>query len=351
MIKNTDVLIIGAGPSGCMAAYCLADYFDATIIESKQLPRNKPCSGVLINKTIDTITNHFGEIPEHVKCTPTQTTGLNVINENNELFEFPDNGMNVLRNKFDYWLTEKIVGKDVRLITSAKLIKYEIIPKGFLSTIKIKNTEIEINSKIVIACDGINGTSRKIVGAERQKKVLTFQRFYRGTADMEFSKFYAFTSPLFSRYDAWINSKDGNIIIGTIAKSLKEADNYFKCFIAYLEGHYRLKLEQETCHESWPLPLVFPGFNILYQFGGVFFAGEVAGFLNPFGEGISIALKSGKAVAEACIKNKINEDIDYLKVEKDYMQNMQDELSYMKRQWGYLKDISPLFFHNVLKLH
>ncbi|NJO88439.1 MAG: hypothetical protein HC831_05315 [Chloroflexia bacterium] len=146
-----------------------------------------------------------------------------------------------------------------------------------------------------------------------------------------------------------MNSKNGNIIVGTITSNIEEAERYHEVFNDYLKKHFHFRPELEISRELWNLPLVFPDFNILFRFNNVFFAGEVAGFLNPFGEGISIAMQSGQAIAMACMDVLNDRVVDYGKIENQYMLNIKDEYSYMLRQWDYLKDISPMFFQNVLK--
>jgi len=53
------------------------------------------------------------------------------------------------------------------------------------------------------------------------------------------------------------------------------------------------------------IPEIRPGYTVDLGEGRVLFAGDAANFLNPMGEGISSALASGYAVAEA-IKSNIH---------------------------------------------
>src|SRR3989344_2518431 len=48
-----DVVVVGAGPAGCMAAYNFGGDFSILLNDSKRLPREKPCGGVLVSEAKD----------------------------------------------------------------------------------------------------------------------------------------------------------------------------------------------------------------------------------------------------------------------------------------------------------
>ncbi|NJK95116.1 MAG: hypothetical protein HC831_05320 [Chloroflexia bacterium] len=125
------------------------------------------------------VTKHFGDIPEWVTCTPERTTGLTVINEDNEVYEFQDEGINILREKFDYWLNLKLKDKGVNIIPEARLLKYETNPDGFISTIRIKSNELNLQSKILIACDGVMVLHEKYLVPRHRKRYLHAKSFIK----------------------------------------------------------------------------------------------------------------------------------------------------------------------------
>ena len=51
------------------------------------------------------------------------------------------------------------------------------------------------------------------------------------------------------------------------------------------------------------MPHIRPGCHVDYGVGRILFAGEVAGFLNPMGEGISAGMESGYCAASAVMKH------------------------------------------------
>ena len=53
-----DVIVVGAGPTGATAAKTLADSrLKVLLVERMKLPRYKSCSGVLIKKSINKLSN------------------------------------------------------------------------------------------------------------------------------------------------------------------------------------------------------------------------------------------------------------------------------------------------------
>ncbi|HEX3014601.1 MAG TPA: FAD-dependent oxidoreductase, partial [Methanobacterium sp.] len=100
-----DVMIIGAGPAGCITAKRLADEgYNVLLVERMKIPREKSCSGILIKKSIDIIENEFGKIPDSVLCKPKISKGLIITNEENRTFKFESDGFNVWRSLLDEWL-------------------------------------------------------------------------------------------------------------------------------------------------------------------------------------------------------------------------------------------------------
>lgn len=343
MEKDYDIIIMGAGPAGCFAGILLAEKFNVLIIEKRELPREKPCSGVLIKKSVDLLKKHIGHIPESVMCSPIKTTGLTVVTTDNS-YDFLDEGLNIHRKKFDYWLACEAKKRGVTILDNTNI---KSIDSSDFITIQYKENKrtITIKSKILLACDGINGNSRKLMGLPSQKKMITYQKFYNGGIDMDKARFYAYTDPRFSDFDAWVNYKDDMIIVGVISNTITKAKEFHLNFLGELATNKNLQVSKEIRDEIWCLPIIDKEYASLLSSKRVFFCGEVAGILNPFGEGISGAFTSAIELSKSCLEFK--DDLDNIRgIEELYKHNMKSELEYMIRQWEYIKSISKEFKEN-----
>ncbi|MDE5654780.1 MAG: NAD(P)/FAD-dependent oxidoreductase, partial [Clostridia bacterium] len=151
--------------------------------------------------------------------------------------------------------------------------------------------------------------------------------------------FFAYLQPEFSQYDAWFNVKDGMLVLGVAVEDKSKIKEYNKNFIKYMQEKHGLLIGKKIKEEKWIMPRVRPDYNIDYGIDRVIFAGEVAGFLNPMGEGISCGIESGYHCAKAITEN-FN---DSQKILPTYKQNTTDLLDYMKRQWHLVSIMSSKF--------
>ncbi len=337
-MKEYDFIIIGSGPSGSMVAKLLGEKHRILVLEKMLLPREKSCSGVLINKAVERVVEVFGSLPDHVTVEPKRTHGINVITTVSKN-EFDDDGINVYRKLFDHWLIENRNRSNVELACGVKITKYNSadITVGYESK---KKTNEFAKARAVIACDGINGISRSLVGLKQQQKVVTYQRIVEATIDADNSKFYAFTSPEFSRYDAWFNNKNGKVLYGVSGYTKNELDCHIEKFESFLQQVYCFRKTRTIGDEYWCLPLIKEDFKIELGKDKMLFCGESAGLLSPFGEGMYLAFESAYILSKIINRTSF---ISSESVAEEYNHEMKPAVGYMRRQWELIKRIAPEF--------
>lgn len=347
-----DVIIIGAGPTGSSAAKELASSgYRVLLLEKFKMPRNKSCSGILIKKSIDLVKQYFREVtPLYTQCLPIDNRGMIFTNDNGEEYRYEQDGLNIWRNSFDYWLVQKAVeaGAEFRDGTAAlscieHLDGVEVQLKG--------RSDYTEYAKYVIACDGVVGSIKRKLLNTSENYITTFQTFNKGSIDLDYHYFYAYLQPHLSEYDAWFNVKDNYLILGVSVKDITKIEYYYSQFLFYMEKEHNLIIDKQEREEKWLMPHIMPNCPVEYGIGRILFAGETAGFLNPMGEGISAGLESGYAAAKAIEQYGLNDsNFNLNDVYSAYRYNTAELKNYMVRQWNFVASMASTFKHMRIEM-
>jgi electron transfer flavoprotein-quinone oxidoreductase len=164
MAKYFDVIIVGAGPAGSLAALKLARAgFNVCLLERGKYPGAKNMFGGLLHNTpvLNDLLPDFLErapLERHVYkkvlafLTPASSVSLAFENDN---FDAPPyNGYTVFRPAFDSWLAGEAVKAGALLLcdcTAEDLIRKD----GRVAGVTVKGREGELRANIVIAADGV----------------------------------------------------------------------------------------------------------------------------------------------------------------------------------------------------
>ena len=100
-----DVAIVGAGPAGCAAAReCTRKGLKTVIVEKKRIPRHKACSGILVPDSINTLSEHFGKVPQDVLAVPSHVNAMRMHFPGGYTGDIPIHGLMIRRDRLDAWL-------------------------------------------------------------------------------------------------------------------------------------------------------------------------------------------------------------------------------------------------------
>lgn len=335
-----DIIIIGAGPAGSTAAHLLSQNgYRVLVVEKCKMPRYKSCSGVLIKKSMDLVKLYFGEnVPKSTMCAPTENKGMIFTNDKGKEYRFEQEGLNVWRSSFDNWLASKAKesGAEIRDCTTALSCE----EKGDRVTVTLHDTKMYTeDAKYILDCEGVVGALKRKMTNPTPQYITTYQTFNQGSINLDPHYFYAYLQPDLSEYDAWFNVKDHLLVLGVSVKDTSKIGRYHEQFLAYMKKHHHLQIQKQTKSEKWLMPHIRPGCPIDYGYGRIFFAGEIAGFLNPMGEGISAGMESGACAAHA-IANHFD---DLEKIYTEYQQSAKPLKIYMERQWNFVAGIADTF--------
>ena len=340
-----DVVVVGAGPAGSTAAKILAERgMRVLLVERHKLPRYKSCSGVLIQKSIDLLQCYYGkEVPLSATCTPVENRGMIFTDDKGREFCFEQGGLNVWRGSFDNWLTEQAAASGAEVRDSTSAILSEEHDNCISVTLRGKSSCTE-QARYVIDCEGVTGVLKRQLLGNNRDFITTFQTFNRGTIQLDPHYFYAYLQPELSEYDAWFNVKDEMLVLGVSVKDIGRIEHFYQQFVFYMEEHHGLQIKQQVKAEKWLMPHIRPGCPVTYGQGRVLFAGEIAGFLNPMGEGISAGMESGYCAAHAIANHFDTLDMIY----PDYQRDIQQLKSYMERQWNFVGRMAGTFSEMII---
>lgn len=156
-----DVIVIGGGVAGCVAAYRLAqEGRSVVLIERGMEPGSKNLSGgVFYCRVMEEVFPGFVEnapverhIVRNVLSFMNPTSVVNIDYYDQRLAE-PVNAVSVLRAKLDLWLSEQCEEAGVMVMPGVK-VDALLMDGGHV--VGVKAGEDELRSHIVIAADGVN---------------------------------------------------------------------------------------------------------------------------------------------------------------------------------------------------
>src|SRR5262245_53315129 len=157
MARQADVIIVGAGPAGCAAAYDLnAAGLDVLLLDKSAFPRRKPCGGDVTIKTLKALRYDITPVIRRV-CDHFQV-GLRT--EESMLFpgRYPIAVMTV-RSELDDFCLHQCLGRGVSFRIGALPRIYKDADRWAVAT-----ACEEFHARFLIGADGANSQIRKLAG-------------------------------------------------------------------------------------------------------------------------------------------------------------------------------------------
>ncbi|MFX0139081.1 MAG: NAD(P)/FAD-dependent oxidoreductase [Candidatus Hodarchaeota archaeon] len=344
MKEKWDVVIVGAGPAGTIAAHNLSKAGKSVLlIDQKILPRHKMCGGIVTNLASKLIEKEMGKIPDIVLSRPRNVKGVQLYYPDGKRLFFKEKGLNVWRKDFDFWMAIKAAEASAVVEDATVLINFKDKGKeGVEIQLKTPDGNKIINADYLLGCDGARSTVRKILYPELLKKeqvkhTYVYQEFIKGDVDLGREFLNTFIDPNFSDSYAYVNFKDDLLFIGLGSDLGRNVRRYLATFQEFLEEAFKLKIEKVVNKEGCYIPLFVEKFNFVFGRGRTILVGESAGFLSIFAEGISSAVRSGIAAADSVLAAEENEP-DLLKL---YAPRLDKLIKSLKEVWKMSSQVFP----------
>ncbi len=296
-----EVVVVGAGPAGSVAAYeCARKGFRTLLLEKASIPREKACGGALMYRGIRIVN---GEIPREV--IEQKIYGIRFGFENGSSSEFISDkliGITVFRDKFDEFLSMRAVDAGVELCDNARVI-HTSVSDGCART-QLQDGR-EFKSEFLIGADGVNSIVSRSLKLRPIHKDLT--KFGLGMeADFYVGKEGVMKAtngnpsileilPVENRTRyGWIFPKREHLAIGIAGGSLhmKALRPDFDRFCRSLKKRLGVELKLEKRRTSF---IGGDGLGSTNVTDRAILVGDAAGFVDPMmGEGIAYAMQSAK---------------------------------------------------------
>ncbi|WHH57100.1 NAD(P)/FAD-dependent oxidoreductase [Petroclostridium sp. X23] len=327
MDKVYDLIVVGAGPAGSTAARAAAEKgLQVLLIDKQRFPRDKVCGGYLSRKTLDVLRE---PLDEHI--IEQKIYSIRLYDEKYRSCEQSFSqltGMTVRRSVFDQYLLKQALEKNVEFIGSCKIFDVDRIQNE--EKVHVYSDKQVFHARRVIAADGVNSTLiRKCRISNKPTKwkmgftvstCLTSQGY--PTAESANTANF-FCIPFLGGFGWAFPLKQGyNIGVGCWSRYSKALVQFFETFLKhFLELR---NLPESTIRQAgYYVPA--GGFSRMVACGNILFAGDSAGYVDPFsGEGIYYAIKSGEMAAQE-VAESLNNERYFLA--QSYTQRCRDEFS------------------------
>lgn len=288
-MSDFDAIIVGAGPSGCAAAYDLVgEGFSVLLLDKRSFPRVKPCAGALTIKTVKALRYRVDPV---VRAVAKEIHVTRDLEDASALGSKHPICLMTVRAEFDEFCLHKTMDAGVEFRVIEDVVALEEgdgcmllrIPGG------------ELRAKFLIGADGANSKLRLLLGDAAW--------FRRGLAIEahaplhENAKAMEIDFGVVPRGYGWSFQKGDHLNVGLYTEA-----SGVKLSRARLASYLTRKFGRQEFDHFAGHYLGLGGVHYVPRHKRVLLVGDAAGMTDPLsGEGICNAVKSGQAAASAVV--------------------------------------------------
>jgi len=291
-----DVIVVGAGPAGAMAAHDLSSKgLSVLLLDRAQFPRYKPCGGGLSLKVETLLGNKIRSVIEKTikgaYFSYQQKEGLYLVSETPVAYM-------VMRDKFDSFMVDQAIKMGAIFKDNTHVMAIKDASRGY----EIITPYQSFYGRYIIGSDGVNSVVRRYIHP-RRKRILAASieaeisiedecETLKNIVHIDFGIIpygYAWIFPKHKRLSAGIAGFKGVV---------KQPKTYFKRFFSQ---NPLLRNHKIDLLKGYPIPLY--GKSETLTKNRILLAGDAGNLVDPFfGEGIYYALRTGQIAAEVISK-------------------------------------------------
>jgi flavin-dependent dehydrogenase len=303
-----DVIVMGAGPAGCMAARALTGAgFKVAVLERERIPRDKACGGLLSPEAVELLQEAFGPIPEDCMSRPARLSGARLLCEEGGDYVFPFSGFgcSVARSRLDAFLA---AGCGAEVMDGCNVTDLDVERFHLRARVERNGDEEVVESTYLVGADGAESLALRILRPE-------FHRLYAAPrlertmlvlcgGDMDWDAEWMGLALMkngmgISRFFI----KDELIGLAVNHNASRGWRSELDGLTAFLERKVGLRLEGDAIRQVSSMNRMAVGGHHSLGAGCALLAGEAAGLVDPWGFGIYLALESGQVAAESIVES------------------------------------------------
>lgn len=362
--ESVDVLVIGAGPSGCVSAsYLFNNGVSVKVVEKTKFPRL-----VVGESLIPRVMDHFDEVglfPALDAMNFEKKLGARfirgeevcVFDFSNKYSEGWDWTWQVPRADFDNTLAQEVVRKGIDLEFESEVISVSFEGKNSTTVIKDKNGHLkEIKAKFIIDSSGYGRVLPRLLDLDTPSKLDPHSSIFTHVKDINRPEGEEGTLISFDilETEVWlwvIPFSNGNTSLGVVGptsfiNALSDKNNADALRNAIQLSDYYIKRFGNVDFLFEPIKLENYSRSVKKMYGdGFALTGNSSEFLDPvFSSGVAFATESGILAAKLIHKEFKGETVDWESEFTGYMKRGIGVFTTYVKEW-YTGNLQTLFFH------
>lgn len=296
-----DVAIVGAGPSGCVAAKALLQGgMSVALLDAQPAGRPRICGGGVLTRALNLL------LPDAQPALQRQCTTLEVC------FHSPKMSFTSRRERAFVSMVSR-AELDARLVDGVKALGAEVRQGQALTGltpsadhVQLETSQDSLSARMVIAADGVNSLTAQRAGFAALPRLglgMTLELQLPPAQLERHARAARFDFDIVPNGYGWVFPRRDSVSVGVIASQITASD----LRAAVLKYLRLLDLGATVDLTTVPMAQVplEPRPGPLAR-GRVLCVGEAAGFADPLtGEGLYFAAVSGKAAAQAVLAGKL----------------------------------------------